>query len=126
MWTTPTRPRMTWTKPAWTKPAMTNRGSRSQARARAGTFYIAPHSVRSLAGVVTELIVKVRVEQRVARADTPSQPRVRSCKSPPVPTTLAEITPLNLGKRAALHGRNENAPLTFSSDERESAPISQA
>ena len=34
-------------------------------------------------------------------------------------------TPLNLGKRAALPGRHERA-LTFSSDERENAPISQA
>jgi|SRR5713101_3843265 hypothetical protein len=33
--------------------------------------------------------------------------------------------PLDLGRHAALPGRHENAPLTFSSDERESAPISQ-
>jgi hypothetical protein len=102
---------------------MTNRGLRTQARVRAGTFYIAPHSVRSLAGVVMELIVKLRVEQRVARADTP-QPRVLSCKSPPVPTTLAEITPLNLGKTFRPAWAERKRALTFSSDEREKVPRS--
>jgi hypothetical protein len=73
-----------------------------------------------------ELIVKVRVEKEEARADIAAQPRVRSCKSLPRADHSRGNTPLNLGKRAAFPWAARIRALTFSSDERESAPISQA
>jgi hypothetical protein len=63
----------------------------------AGRRDIAAHRARACVGVVMELIVKVRVETREARADIAARPRVRSCNSSPMPITLAELLPLNLG-----------------------------
>ena len=88
------------------QPAMPDPCLRALARCRD----IAAHQIRAFVGGVMEWIVKVRVETRKARADIAAWPRVRSCNSPPKPITLAELLPLNLGKRAALHGRHETRP----------------
>jgi hypothetical protein len=88
---------------------MTNPGLQALAlKALAGGRDFAAHRARALVGVV---IVKVRVETLEARADIAARPRVRSCNKSPMPITLAELLPLNLGKRTTLLGRHENAPL---------------
>src|SRR4051812_29485300 len=95
------KPKGTRTTPATPDPCL-------QALARCRD--IAAHQVRAFVGGVMEWIVKGCVETREARADIAARPRVRSCNSPPKPITLAQLRPLNLGRRAALHGRHETSP----------------